>query len=407
MCIVALLNQWNINSIGKYKIPGAIKADMTDAKFLEDTVPDKTCVIVGTRPGIIKMSPIIDELDNRDVDSFIIHAGQHYSHSLDGQIFEDLRLDEPDYHLENVKKKTHHGEQTAAMLTGIERALLEEQPENVLVCGDANFNLAGALAARKLRLTLGHVEAGLRSDDWRMPEEHNRVMIDHISDYLFAPTERAVENATEDNVKGKVLVTGNTVVDALQRNLDVARSESSVCDDLGVTPGDYVVFTAHREENVDDKSTLTDLIEIIERTSEQLNMPVVYPIHPRTEDRLAKFNLQERIDTIDNLCLVDPLSYLDFIKLLGETALAMTDSGGIQEEACIMGVPCVTLRENTERPETVEVGANVIAGTDPDTVLDRTITMVNADGDWNNPFGDGTASKKIVDTVLSTSDERV
>jgi len=391
--------------MGKYKIPEALEADMADAKFLDDPVPGKTCVVVGTRPGIIKMSPIIDELDNRDVDSFIVHAGQHYSHNLDGQIFEDLRLDEPEYHLEDVKEKTHHGEQTAAMLTGIERALLEEQPENVLVCGDANFNLAGALAARKLRLTLGHVEAGLRSDDWRMPEEHNRVMIDHISDYLFAPTERALENAAEDNVKGEILVTGNTVVDALQRNLDVARSESSVCNDLGVTPDNYVVFTAHREENVDDKSTLTDLIEILERTSEELNMPVVYPIHPRTDDRLHEFDLKERIDTIDNLYLVDPLSYLDFIKLLGETALVMTDSGGIQEEACILGVPCVTLRENTERPETVEVGANVVAGTDPDTVLDRATTMLNANGDWDNPFGDGTAAEEIVDTILSTTDQ--
>lgn len=377
---------------------------MTDAKFVDDPVAEKTCVVVGTRPGIIKMSPVINELDNRDIESFVIHAGQHYSHSLDSQIFNDLRLNEPDYHLEEVKEKTHHGEQTAAMLTGIERALLEERPENVLVCGDANFNLAGALAARKLRLTLGHVEAGLRSNDWRMPEEHNRVMIDHISDYLFAPTDRARKNAVEDNVKGEVMVTGNTVVDALQRNLDIAHSESSVCEDLGVIPGEYIVFTAHREENVDNKSTLTDLVEVLERVTRQIDLPVVYPIHPRTEDRLTGFGLEERINAIDNLSLVKPLGYLDFIKLLAESAVAMTDSGGIQEEACIMGVPCVTLRENTERPETVEVGANVVAGTDPDTVIDSATTMLSSDGDWANPFGDGTAAEQIVDAVLSSTE---
>jgi len=374
---------------------------MADSKVITDPVPDKTCVVVGTRPGIIKMSPIIDALQARDVDSFTIHAGQHYSYELDGKMFEDLGLDKPSYRLDEVKDKEFHGEQTAAMLEGIERALFEERPENVLVCGDANFNLAGALAARKLRLTLGHVEAGLRSNDWRMPEEHNRVMIDHISDYLFAPTEPARQNALEDNVKGEVYVTGNTVVDAAQQSIEKARDASDVMERLGVSPSGYVVFTAHREENVDDPEILADLFDVIDRIVDETGLDVVYPIHPRTEKRLDQFGLGDRPSEIDGLHLIDPLGYLDFMRLLSQSAVALTDSGGIQEEACILGVPCVTLRENTERPETVEVGANVVAGTEPDGVLASLAKMRGREADWENPFGDGTAAEQIVDIVLS------
>lgn len=376
---------------------------MADSKVVTDPVPDKTCVVVGTRPGIIKMSPIIAELEERSVESFTIHAGQHYSYELDGKMFEDLGLSQPKYHLEDVRNKEFHGEQTAAMLTGIEQALLEEKPENVLVCGDANFNLAGALAARKLRLTLGHVEAGLRSDDWRMPEEHNRVMIDHISDHLFAPTSNTRQNALEDNVKGDVHVTGNTIVDAAQRSIDIANEQSSILEDLSLTNDSYAVFTAHREENVDDPDVLEELITILERTTTEVGLHVVYPIHPRTEKRLDQFEMGERIEAIDGLSLVDPLGYLDFLHLLSNAAITLTDSGGIQEEACILQVPCVTLRENTERPETVEVGANVVSGTDPDDVIANTSTMRTADRTWENPFGDGTAAEQIVDDLLGTS----
>lgn len=373
---------------------------MADSKVITDPVTDKTCVVVGTRPGIIKMSPIIDALDDRSAESFTIHAGQHYSYELDGRMFEDLDLEEPEYLLEEVRLARYHGEQTAAMLKGIERALFEEKPENVLVCGDANFNLAGALAARKLRLTLGHVEAGLRSNDWRMPEEHNRVMIDHISDHLFAPTEQARQNAIEDNVKGEVHITGNTVVDATQRGMALAGDRSDILETLDVTANEYVVFTAHREENVDDRAVLDDLLSAIERTVSDTGFQVIYPLHPRTGKRLKQFDLAERAESINGLRLIDPLGYLDFLRLLSESALALTDSGGIQEEACILGVPCVTLRENTERPETVEVGANRIAGTDPGKVLSHVEVMLNASTDWANPFGDGNTAERILGTLL-------
>lgn len=373
---------------------------MAESKVVTDPIPDKTCVIVGTRPGIIKMSPLIDELNIRDIDSFTIHAGQHYSYELDGRMFEDLDLEKPKYRVSDVKNAEFHGEQTAVMLQGIEEILLEERPENVLVCGDANFNFAGAVAARKLRLTLGHVEAGLRSEDWRMPEEHNRVMIDHISDYLFAPTEEACQNATKDNVKGDIILTGNTVVDAVQRNINIAHQRSNILEELELNRGDYFVLTAHREENVDDKEVLSEIIEITKRLISEFELPVIYPIHPRTEKRLNQFGLYNEYKSISGLQLIDPLGYLDFLELMSGSELALTDSGGVQEETCILGVPCITLRENTERPETVEVGSNTIAGTDPTDVIEDVRRMRTVNTSWNNPFGDGNAAEKIIDTVL-------
>lgn len=371
---------------------------MADSKFLREPVSYKTCVVVGTRPGIIKMSPLIQELSDRPCESFTIHAGQHYSEELDADIFDDIGLDYPDHHLEGIKDTEFHGEQTAAMLAGIEEILLAETPENVLVCGDANFNLAGALAARKLGLNVGHVEAGLRSNDWRMPEEHNRVMIDHISDYLFAPTEQNKRNAVEDNVKGSVHVTGNTIVDAVERNIDISRKRSTILKNLGVD--NFALFTAHREENVDNKETLVNLIEVIQRMVDNYDVDMVYPIHPRTKKRLQQFDLEERVDVLDSLILTEPVGYLDFLRLLDTAEIVLTDSGGVQEESCIIGTPCVTLRENTERPETVSVGSNIIAGTDPDEVLRCVEEMWGVEGDWSNPFGDGNAAEQIIDIVL-------
>lgn len=373
---------------------------MSGSKVVTDPVANKTCIIVGTRPGIIKMSPLIEEFDRRSFPSFVIHAGQHYSDNLDADIFDDLGLEYPSHHLSEVKNKTYHGEQTAAMLAGIESILLDERPETVLVCGDANFNLAGALAASKLNVNLGHVEAGLRSDDWRMPEEKNRVMIDHISDYLFVPTEQAKENAVEDNVHGEIHVTGNTIVDAVHRNIARARERSQVLAEIAVKGDEYVVFTAHREENVDDREVLEKFVTVLERITGEWGVPIVYPIHPRTEDRLSKFGLQSRVEDIELLRLIPPLGYLDFLQLLDEATVVLTDSGGIQEESCILEVPCVTLRRSTERPETVDVGANTISGTDPDTIVSMAQEMRGADGDWENPFGDGNASKRIADIVL-------
>jgi len=360
----------------------------------------KACVVLGTRPGIVKQAPVIRALQSAGVDFLVIHTGQHYSYDMDAQFFEDLGLPAPQYRLGSVRRYKTHAGQTAAMLKGVEDALLIEKPRVVLVGGDANTNLAGALAARKLQLVVGHVEAGLRSHDWRMPEEHNRVMIDHISDLLFPPTETARENLELERVRGKILVTGNTVVDALRQNLEVARERSNVLDRLGLAPREYAVLTVHREENVDNRENLQTLVRTLEALTERLHpKPVVFPVHPRTVRRFRQFGHDRLVARLAGLKVIPPLGYLDFLLLQASSSLMLTDSGGVQEEACILGVPCVTLRTTTERPETVTVGANAVAGLEPAAVIAAVDQMLGAPPGWKNPFGDGKAGTRIAAVV--------
>ncbi|UCE43778.1 MAG: UDP-N-acetylglucosamine 2-epimerase (non-hydrolyzing) [Candidatus Bathyarchaeota archaeon] len=359
---------------------------------------DKVCIIVGTRPGIIKFSPIIREIEKRNMPSFIIHTGQHYSYNMDKLFFDELSLPQPKHRVPNVSSARYHGKQTAKMLEGIEAALLKEKPRLVLVGGDANTNLAGALAARKLHICVGHIEAGLRSGDWRMPEEHNRVMIDHISDLLFAPTEESKRNLVEEKVEGKRFVTGNTIVDAIEQNVVIAKAKSKIKEELGLKRGNYFLLTLHREENIDFKENLVDILKGIKMVAKVSNFGIIFPIHPRTKKRLRYFKLNSLVNSIKKLKIIDPTGYLDFLALLESSSLVLTDSGGIQEESCILRIPCVTLRESTERPETVKVGSNAVAGTKPKTIMNNVKTMVNVNRSWKNPFGED-ASRKIVDII--------
>lgn len=359
-------------------------------------------VVVGTRPGIIKFSPIIRELEKRGTEYFIIHTGQHYSYNMDRQFFEDLELPDPKYTNDNVRKWTTHGTQTAEMIKGVEAALIMERPKVVIVGGDANTNLAGALAARKLGLTLAHLEAGLRSNDWRMPEEHNRVMIDHISDILFPPTEMARQNLIKDNVKGRIIVTGNTIVDAVYQNLEIACGKSKVLEHLGLINGDYFLLTIHREENVDSEKNLTNILWAVDQIGRQYGAKILFPAHPRTMKRLKFFQLEQICYEIKNLTIIEPVGYMDFLVLLSNARIVLTDSGGVQEESCILKIPCITLRDNTERPETVDVGANVVATTVPETVLDAIeLSIQKKNLSWTNPFGDGKAAERIVNELLT------
>lgn len=370
--------------------------------LMEKELTNKIGVVVGTRPGIIKFSPVIRELCNRNADFFIIHTGQHYSHNMDGKFFEDLQLPEPKYINKIVREYKTHGGQTAEMIKGVEEACIREKPRVVIVGGDANTNLAGALAARKLvSIKVAHLEAGLRSNDWRMPEEHNRVIIDHISDILFAPTETAVQNLREDKVKGQIYLTGNTIVDAVQQNLEIAKSKSCIVSDIGLSSMDYFVLTLHREENVDSKENLRNILDGIRLVYEKFKKTIVFPVHPRTRERIKFFFHEGYLNTITGLKCIDPIGYLDFLLLLAEAALVMTDSGGIQEESCILHVPCVTLRENTERPETLDVGSNIVVGTEPENIVKAAEQMLNLkDRNWPNPYGNGTAAQKIVDILM-------
>lgn len=354
----------------------------------------KIAIILGTRPEIIKMSPIVRECQKRRLQYFIIHTNQHYSFNLDRIFFKELNLPLPKYNL-NVGSETH-GAQTGKMLIKIEDVLLKEKPDIVLVEGDTNTVLAGALAAVKLHIKVGHIEAGLRSYFREMPEEINRILVDHCSHLLFAPTKIAKEILQREGIPSKkIFLTGNTIVDAVFQNFKLAEKKSKILKDLGLQKEKYFLLTAHREENVDDKNKLSGILKGVGLISKRFSLPVVYPIHPRTKKMLKKF----KIPVSKSINLIEPLGYLDFLQLQKNVKLILTDSGGIQEEACIIKVPCVTLRDNTERPETIEKGSNLLSGTDPVMILRCASIMLKKDKKWQNPFGSGKAAEKIIEII--------
>lgn len=358
----------------------------------------KIAIILGTRPEIIKMSPVIRHCIDMDVDFFVIHTNQHYSYEMDQIFFEELNLPNPEYNLQVGSGL--HGEQTGKMLSGIEKILIQEKPDFVLVEGDTNTVLAGALAASKLHIKVGHVEGGLRSFDMEMPEEINRIMVDHISDYLFAPTETSKGYLLKEGIQdSKIHVVGNTIVDATIQNLTIARERSNILDKFNISPDNYFLLTMHRAENVDDPKRLVKILDGLKLLSDQYKIPIIFPIHPRTMNRIKEFGLESQINQITSLKIVEPIGYLDFLILESEAKLVLTDSGGVQEETCILKTPCVTLRDNTERPETVETGANVIVGCEADSIVAGAEKMLDVKHDWENPFGNGQSAMQMVDIL--------
>ena len=354
----------------------------------------KITIIVGTRPEIIKMAPVIRELEKRQENYFILHTGQHYSYNLDRVFFEQLELPPSKYNLKVGSGSP--AKQTARILIGVEKVLQQESPDVVLVEGDTNSVLASALAAVKLHIKVGHVEAGLRSYDKNMPEEINRILTDHCSDYLFAPTEKAKEILLNEGIlKEKIFVTGNTIVDTIYQNLEIARESGNTLGSLHLKPRQYFLVTVHRQENVDNRARFASILEGLGRVAAEFEMPVIYPIHPRSRKTMAEFGLQPR-----GLKLIEPIDFLSFLQLESNARLILTDSGGVQEEACILSVPCVTLRDNTERPETLEVGSNILAGAVPEKILECSQIMLGRETNWRNPFGDGKAGERIVSIII-------
>lgn len=357
-------------------------------------------IIVGTRPEIIKMAPVIRECQKRAIPYFIIHSNQHYSEEMDSIFFKELELPAPHYNL-GVGSGLHSN-QTGNILIEMEPILIDEKPDVVLVQGDTNTVLAGALAASKLDIKVGHIEAGLRSYDRTMPEETNRIMTDHISEFLFAvgPNQHAIL-AKEGIDSDKIFTVGNTVSDSLFQHLDISANTSTILSDLGVESGKFFLVTAHRASNVDVMANLLELLALFDKLHAKYSQTIVWPIHPRTQAKLKEFG----IDLPSYLKLIPPIGYLDFIQLQKHAQLILTDSGGIQEEACLLGVPCITLRENTERPESIEVGANVLVGRDADKALaaaDKWLSTSNTDFSWKNPFGDGHVAELILDIITNT-----
>jgi UDP-N-acetylglucosamine 2-epimerase (non-hydrolysing) len=357
----------------------------------------KIGIIVGTRPEIIKMAPVIRECQKRKIPFFIIHSNQHYSEEMDSIFFKELALPAPHYNL-GVGSGLHSN-QTGNILIKMEPILIDEKPDVVLVQGDTNTVLAGALTASKLDIKVGHIEAGLRSYDRTMPEETNRIMTDHISEYLFAvgPNQEAIL-AKEGIDKSKIFTVGNTVSDSLFQHLEISAKNSTILADLKLKQREYFLVTAHRASNVDVASNLMELLHLFDEMHKNYTGQIVWPIHPRTQSKLKEFNIK----LPDYLQLIPPVGYLDFIQLQKHAKLILTDSGGIQEEACLLGVPSLTLRENTERPEAVEVGASELVGRNAEKAVKAAEKWLSRDDySWDNPFGDGHVAEAIIDIVIA------
>lgn len=354
--------------------------------------------VLGTRPEIIKCSPVIHEARRRGIPFAIVHTGQHYSPELDSVFFQELGLPQSSYNI-------HVGslppaKQIAAMLNGLHDVFSELKPSVVMVQGDTNTVLGGALAAHKMGIKVAHLEAGLRSDDWDMPEEANRVLTGVVADFHFCPTEIQRERLARESITEGVHVVGNTIVDASLHYAEEARSKSTILETLGLRDQPFALLTMHRPSNVDEASRLTDMMACLGNAARNLGLKIVFPVHPRTEESLKRVGLWDRYEKGSSFILLKPIGYLDLLRLQLESKLVLTDSGGLQEEANILRVPCVTLRFNTERPETIDAGGNVLCGSSDASVLEKSAReLMSKDRTWICPFGDGKTAVRVVDIL--------
>jgi UDP-N-acetylglucosamine 2-epimerase (non-hydrolysing) len=370
---------------------------------IEDESMLKIINIVGARPNFMKIAPLMAEYKKYDkIVPILVHTGQHYDQKMSELFFEELGIPKPDINL-GIGSGSH-AVQTAEIMKAIEPVLLEHKPDVMLVVGDVNSTIACGLVAVKLGIKLIHVEAGLRSGDRTMPEEINRILTDSISDLLFCTEKSGVDNLCKEGVSAeKIHLVGHVMIDTLLNNLKKAES-STIIDDLssqGVLDGKgFAVLTLHRPSNVDDSNTFSRILDGLDII--QKDMPILFPIHPRTRKNLNAGNLADRVQTMTGLHLMDPVGYLDFLRLTSNAKLVLTDSGGIQEETTVLKIPCLTLRENTERPVTVEIGSNQLVGTDPQRIISAYMNIKNGSCKQSQvpPLWDGKASARIVLTIL-------
>lgn len=354
--------------------------------------------VVGARPNFMKIAPIMAAYgEASNIEPMLVHTGQHYDERMSDLFFRQLGIPQPDINL-GIGSGSH-AVQTAAIMQAFEQVVLDHKPDALLVVGDVNSTIACGLVAVKMGVKLIHVEAGLRSFDRSMPEEVNRLLTDSISDLLFCTEQSGIDNLRNEGVADKkVFLVGNVMIDTLLKNRDRA-DESTILTDEHLTSKGYAVLTLHRPSNVDNPEVLGRLLDALEVV--QADMPVIFPIHPRTRKNLAESPLGKRLETMTNIRLLDPIGYLDFLKLMAEARLVLTDSGGIQEETTILKVPCLTLRENTERPVTASIGSSEVVGTDTQKILAayRLVT----DGNWRKPeippLWDGKAATRIVEII--------
>jgi UDP-N-acetylglucosamine 2-epimerase len=349
----------------------------------------KVLTVVGARPQFIKAAPVSRALARAGHTEFLVHTGQHYDQRMSRVFFEEMRLSEPAVNLEVGSGS--HGWQTGQMLMGLEMTMQRERPNCVLVYGDTNSTIAAALAACKLHIPIAHVEAGLRSFNRTMPEEHNRVLTDHCSDQLFCPTHTAVENLAREGITRGVHLVGDTMYDAVLQFAEVARERSAILDQLGVQPKEYLLATLHRPYNTDVPEHLRSILAAFAGTGET----VIFPVHPRTRQKISESE-EALITKATNVKMIEPVGYLDMLLLEQHARLILTDSGGMQKEAFFFGVPCVTLRPETEWVETVEAGWNVIAGAEREQILRAVKEHAWPEETPPQFFGDGRAAEKIV-----------
>jgi UDP-N-acetylglucosamine 2-epimerase len=358
----------------------------------------KIISIIGARPQFIKYSALTKEIRKSHKD-ILIHTGQHYDYNMNKVFFDEMGIPEPDYNL-GIGSGTH-GHQTGKMLTQIEDILTHEHPDLVMVYGDTNSTLAGALAAVKMHIKIAHVEAGLRSFDKSMPEEINRILTDHCSDLLFCPTQTAVNNLKQEGLSTGVYLTGDVMVDALNNNKDIAE-HSTILDSLKLTAKHYIVVTIHRASNTDNEENLKTISQCLIELSKH-GTTIVFPLHPRTAKLLKNYGLYDEIKR--RIKIIDPLGYFDFLKLMRYAEKILTDSGGIQKESYILKVPCITLRENTEWIETIEDGWNVLAGTNANKIV-RMAREFDTPQNYSALFGTGACSK-ITDIIQNIADRLI
>lgn len=361
----------------------------------------KIVCVCGARPNFMKIAPIMRAFNSRDnFDMLLVHTGQHYDEKMSKLFFEELEIPKPDINLEVGSGS--HAVQTAEIMKRFEPVLLDFRPDYVLVVGDVNSTIACGLVAVKLGIRLIHVEAGLRSFDRNMPEEINRILTDSISDLLFITEQSGLDNLRKEGVADeRIHFVGNVMIDTLLSNKEKARG-SKILDKMAIEPGGYAVITLHRPSNVDDMSGLEKIISAFEVIQKDLKL--VFPIHPRTRNNMAGTDLEKRVEAMENLILLEPVGYLDFLRLMTDAAVVITDSGGIQEETTILGVPCMTLRENTERPVTITEGTNRLVKLTTEDILKayEEIKSSNFDVSGQIPkFWDGKAAQRIAEVIES------
>jgi len=360
----------------------------------------KVINVVGARPNFMKVAPIVTAMKKRPAKflPLVVHTGQHYDSAMSDSFFRDLELPEPDTHL--GVGSASHAAQTAAVMERFEPVVLREGPDWVLVVGDVNSTIACALVCVKLGVKVAHVEAGLRSRDRTMPEEINRLLTDQIADLLFTPSHDADENLLAEGIpRERIRLVGNVMIDSLQKNLQTARTLQTR-EQLGLRGVDFALLTLHRPSNVDLRESFERILLALEAIAAKL--PIIFPVHPRTKKTIAELGLSDRVESIKDLRTVEPLGYLDFLNLSSSARLVLTDSGGIQEETTALGIPCLTLRENTERPITVEMGTNVVVGTDTMKIVAAANAALNGSAKKalrQPPLWDGHTSERILDAL--------